>query len=74
MHFIREESDILVNQRRNYVSNSDKDQINFSSVFVMHRINSECTSQGAAETLGGAQVLWLVYPNSSVHHLKIINL
>lgn len=28
MHFIREESDILVNQRRNYVAKSDKDEIN----------------------------------------------
>lgn len=47
MHFIREDSDLLVNQRRNYVANSDKDQINFSSVFAMHSINSECMSQGA---------------------------
>lgn len=57
MHFIREDSDLLVNQRRNYVANSDKDQINFSSVFAMHSINSECISQGAAEILGGAEVL-----------------
>lgn len=50
MHFIREESDILVNQRRNYVANSDKDEINISFVFVMHSTNSECSSQGAAKT------------------------
>lgn len=37
----------------------------------MHCINSECTSHGAAETLGGAEVSWLVYPNFNVN-LKII--
>lgn len=63
MNFIREKSfNILINQRRNYVTDSDKDQTDFSSGFVMHSINSECTSQGAAETLGGAERPWLVYP------------
>lgn len=63
MNFIREESfNVLINQRRNYVTNSDKDQTDFSSGFVMHIINSEGTSQGAAETLGGAEGSWLAYP------------
>lgn len=40
----------------------------------MHSINSACTSQGAAEALGSAEVSWLVYPNFNAHNLKIINL
>lgn len=74
MHFIREEFDTLVNQRRNYAANFDKNKINISSVFVMHSINSACTSQGAAEALGGAEVSQLVYPNFNLHNLKTINL
>lgn len=74
MYFIREESDILVNLRRNYVASSDKEKINISSLVLMHSIISEWSSQDAAETLGDAEVSWLVYPNFIVHHLKIINL
>lgn len=54
-----------MNQRRNDVTNSHKDQTDFSSVFVMHSIKFECTSQGAAETLEGAEGSWLVYPTLS---------
>lgn len=55
------------------VTNSDKDQTDFSSVFIMHSINSDCTFQGGAETLGGAERSWLVYPTLSIQ-FKIINL
>lgn len=74
MYFIREESDILVNQRINYVANSDKEKINISSLVLMLSIISEWSSQDAAETLGDAEVSWLVFPNFIVHNLKIINL